>query len=73
MQNAVRFLGKPEGKNLEANFGGESDSTKQHGKARNDIVRRLAIEALNARIAEKKVGGGGRSRTYDAADMSRVL
>ena len=38
-----------------------------------DVLRKLAIEKLEARIARENVGGGGRSRTYDAADMSRVL
>ena len=27
---------------------------------------------VRARTTSRKVGGGGRSRTYDAADMSRV-
>jgi integrase len=69
MQNAVRFLGK----SLEADLGGSSGGVSLRKNTQNDILRKLAIEGLRARIAREKVGGGGRSRTYDAADMSRVL
>ena len=34
-----------------------------------ELARMLTTEQNNYR----KLGGGGRSRTYDAADMSRVL
>jgi integrase len=69
MQNAVKFLGKP----LEADLGGSSGGIPLRKKTQDDILTKLAIEGLRARIATEKVGGGGRSRTYDAADMSRVL
>ena len=73
MQNAVRFLGKPEDKNLEADFGGRFGGVSQRKKTQNDILIQLAIEGLRSRTTGENVGGGGRSRTYDAADMSRVL
>jgi integrase len=69
MQNAVRFLGKP----LEADFGGNSGGNSLRKNTQNDILIKLAIEGLTARSIKEKIGGGGRSRTYDAADMSRVL
>lgn len=65
MQNAVKFLGQ----NLETNLGDQSWAKKD----KNDFLTKLAIDAIKRRINERKVGGGGRSRTYDAADMSRVL
>jgi hypothetical protein len=36
-------------------------------------MRELAKMLENYGFLKGKVGGGGRSRTYDAADMSRVL
>jgi hypothetical protein len=43
---------------------------------RNLRVRNIGIEAKdrkNLPVLRWAIGGGGRSRTYDAADMSRVL
>jgi hypothetical protein len=43
---------------------------------KNDIClrnKRDAISVENVDGIEQTSGGGGRSRTYDAADMSRVL
>ena len=77
MQDAVRFLGKATERTdrliLEASLGGKSGGELPRKTTRNDILTKLAIEALTARITRESVGGGGRSRTYDAADMSRVL
>ena len=69
MQQAVKFLGKP----VEAELGGDSGGISPRKTAQNDILLKLAIEGLRARNERGNVGGGGRSRTYDAADMSRVL
>jgi len=77
MQDAVRFLGKATERTdrliLAASLGGKSGGELPRKTTRNDILTKLAIEALTARITRESVGGGGRSRTYDAADMSRVL
>ena len=73
MQSAVRFLGQQSEQNLEASLGGKSGGGLILKKTQNDILTVLAIETLKRRLGEKNFGGGGRSRTYDAADMSRVL
>jgi len=74
MQNAVRFLGKPtDTRILEASLGGGLDGKIGRKTTQNDILTKLAIEGLRARITRGKVGGGGQIRTVDAADMSRVL
>jgi hypothetical protein len=61
---------------LGATHGGDLNRLQQHKTVQNDIS--LKMEALakmlrNERNYEGLFGGGGRSRTYDAADMSRVL
>ena len=62
--------------NLGVNFGVNepaSDRAKRHKTpfwGNQHVSRDQWIKAENV---EKKIGGGGRSRTYDAADMSRVL
>jgi len=61
---------------LEATLGGKSDAGKGAETTPNDISR-LRQPRLNPLVttqhSNKKFGGGGRNRTYDAADMSRVL
>ncbi len=65
MKEAVQNLGKP----LEASLGGNSiPKTTQ-----NDKVQELRVRLLTVRNSIQIFGGGGRNRTYDAADMSRVL
>ncbi len=62
--------------NLGADLGGGFEAATGHKTTQNDIGRQIAelrktlIKYGNLR---GKVGGGGRSRTADAADMSRVL
>jgi predicted TIM-barrel enzyme len=58
------------------NLGGDSMAAK--GRETSDLVNLQNLNALakiltNHGFFKGKVGGGGRSRTYDAADMSRVL
>ena len=50
-------------------FGGNS----QRKNTQNDIMRELLVRFVRSRSVKESIGGGGRSRTYDAADMSRVL
>jgi integrase len=67
MREAVNSLG--------AVSGGDSDRLQQHKTVQNDISRKMAELSkllINQRNFENFSGGGGRSRTYDAADMSRV-
>ena len=40
---------------------------------KNDKLNELRVRLLKVQKARQFIGGGGRSRTYDAADMSRVL
>ena len=67
MKAAVRNLGKP----LEASLGGNSGGKCQRKNTQSNIMRELLTRLVRVRDARESVGGGGRSRTYDAADMSR--
>jgi len=87
MTAAVQNLGKPADKILEASLGGISGGISQRKNSQNDTTLELLKKIVEARKAfrskrfiegnfvgaEGKIGGGGRNRTYDAADMSRVL
>jgi hypothetical protein len=58
------------------NLGG--DSMAANGRETSDLANLQNLNALakaltNHGYFKGNVGGGGRSRTYDAADMSRVL
>ncbi len=62
------------------NLGGDSggDSMAANGRETSDLANLQNLNALakaltNHGYFKGNVGGGGRSRTYDAADMSRVL
>jgi hypothetical protein len=61
------------------NLGGDSggDSMVANGRETSDLtlqnLKALAKALTNHGYFKGNVGGGGRSRTYDAADMSRVL
>jgi integrase len=62
------------------NLGGDSggDSMAVNDRETSDLANLQNLHALakvltNHGFLKGKVGGGGRSRTYDAADMSRVL
>jgi integrase len=69
IQEAVKDLGAFKMKALEANLGGKFvPKTTQ-----NDISPKVEVDRITSRYAWEKFGGGGRSRTADAADMSRVL
>jgi integrase len=79
MRDAVEHLGD-EVSNNRPNLGGDSegDSTTAKGLEMSDLaklekMRELAKMLENYGFLKGKIGGGGRSRTYDAADMSRVL
>ena len=76
MKKAVSGLG--------ANLGANQNSIQAQKSAQKDTsqpssrqLAALVLEGLRARIEEEtlpvNIGGGGRSRTADAADMSRVL
>jgi len=69
MKEAVQNLGKP----LEASFGGNSGGKSIPKTTQNDKLTELRVRLLRVRNARENRGGGGRNRTYDAADMSRVL
>ena len=69
MKEAVQNLGKP----LEASLGGNSGGKSIPKTTQNDKLNELRVRLLRVRNARETFGGGGRSRTYDAADMSRVL
>ncbi len=43
----------------------------QRKNTQSNIMRELLTRLVRVRDARESVGGGGRSRTYDAADMSR--
>jgi hypothetical protein len=63
-------------KNVVANFGSKKGDEKAPNNLQNSALDMLReIRELRASIEKIKEndGGGGRSRTYDAADMSRVL
>jgi integrase-like protein len=68
MKAAVQNLGKP----LEAGFGGNSGGKSIPKTTQNDKLNELRLRLVRARNARESVGGGGGSRTHDAADMSRV-
>ena len=68
MREAVQNLGCDSGCDLDAITGHE---TSELAKLEN--VRALAKMLEKYGFLRGKVGGGGRSRTADAADMSRVL
>jgi hypothetical protein len=64
MRQAVEFLG--------------GDSKAENDRKTSDLADLENLNALakvltNHGYFKGKIGGGGRSRTYDAADMSRVL
>jgi hypothetical protein len=63
MKEAVQNLGA-----TQITYGGKK-AHKQHQAKMAELARMLITE----QNVYGKVGGGGRSRTYDAADMSRVL
>ena len=65
MQEAVKFLG--------ANPGGESGGKSIPKTTQNDISPKVERIGITARYTWEKFGGGGRTRTVDSADMSRVL
>ena len=65
MQEAVRFLG--------ANLGGESGGKFLPKTTQNDISPKIERGGITARYAWGKLGGGGRTRAVDSAEMSRVL
>ena len=83
MQEAVKFLGN----SLETGLGDRSGVNSQRKNAQNDIMREILLRLTRTRTlagsarftsekfvgTEGKFGGGGKSRTCDAADMSRVL
>ena len=69
MQEAVKNLGQP----LEASLGGGSGGKSLRKITQSDIMRELLVKLVRERNVRENVGGGGRSRTADAADMSRVL
>ena len=57
-------------------FGGDSKPATGHEMA--DLANLEKMKEVtkiceNCGFLRGKIGGGGRSRTYDAADMSRVL
>ena len=62
------------------NLGGDcgGDSMAANGRETSDLANLQNLNALakvltNHGFFKGEIGGGGRSRTYDAADMSRVL
>ena len=65
MRQAVEFLGGDSG----------GDSKSASGLETSQLAKLENLEELAKMLGflKGKVGGGGRSRTYDAADMSRVL
>ena len=65
MQEAVKFLG--------ANPGGEFGGKSIPKTTQNDISPKVERIGITARYTWEKFGGGGRTRTVDSADMSRVL
>jgi hypothetical protein len=68
MRQAVQNLGKPLAASLGDNSGGKSiPRTTQ-----SDIMRELAVRLIKGRDTGQIVGGGGGSRTHDAADMSHA-
>ena len=56
-------------------FGGGFEAATGHKTAQNDIGQQVAGRKTLIKYGnlEGNFGGGGRSRTADAADMSRVL
>ena len=68
MKDAVQNLGVSFGVNEPASNGTKRQKTAFQG---NQHVSR--DQWISTENVEEKIGGGGRSRTYDAADMSRVL
>ena len=68
MRGAIENLGGDSGGNLTAPSGREMIDL-----AKLEQMRELAKTLESYGFLKGKVGGGGRSRTYDAADMSRVL
>ena len=79
-KEAVSGLGKISGNTsenfFEGNYGGKLGpltGAKCCEKSDLLILPELLKRALGGEIIDGKFGGGGRNRTYDAADMSRVL
>jgi integrase len=60
-------------KNLGANFRGQSGANSFHKIPDFSNVDFNQESELTGDVASEILNGGGRSRTYDAADMSRVL
>ena len=87
MKAAVSGVGKPTGepsdKILEATLEASQNGLQVRKSAENSIQAKLGELAKilasrrnsyeNRRLTSDKFGGGGQSRTVDAADMSRVL
>ena len=75
MREAVEYVGD-EFWNSRSNLGGDSKAAtglEMSDLAKLEKMRELAKMLENYGFIKGKIGGGGRSRTYDAADMSRVL
>ncbi len=68
MREAVENLGCDSGYDSMAGKGHEMSQL-----ANLEQLKKVAIKLINQRYFKGKNGGGGQSRTVDAADMSRVL
>jgi hypothetical protein len=80
MKEAVSGLGQPSSETsdniLGATLGASQNALQGQKTVQKSIQAKMAELArmlITQQNAWEKVGGGGRSRTYDAADMSRVL
>ena len=83
MKEAVSGLGKTSSKFLAASLGANQNVYLGQKRVKNDIQARLAelqkvlasrrFSHENRQLTPESYGGGGQSRTVDAADMSRVL
>jgi len=69
MQQAVKFFWITYGHAGLAKILGDQIQRKT---TQNNILAKIGKKALTALIKRTNSGGGGRSRTYDAADMSRL-
>ncbi len=80
MKQAVSGLGQRSSSALDkilgATLGASQNSLQGQKTVQNSalmLLAKLLKDGLSPEDLSGKVGGGGRSRTYDAADMSRVL
>jgi hypothetical protein len=80
MKEAVSGLGKSSSNTSDEILGqlwGASQNALQGQKTVQKSIQEKMAELARMLIPQQnaceKIGGGGRSRTYDAADMSRVL